>query len=126
MYIYFQTGNSKKKVQIINNTPYITVDCNFTGRIYSMKNNAEYLDDTILQQISESASNYMKLQMNNYLYKTSKVCKSDINGFGKSSLSNFTTLTDFENYNWLENYENSFFKVNMNVSVKSGFLLTET
>ena len=56
----------------------------------------------------------MKLQMSNYLYKTSKDFKADINNFGKNALCNFTTINEFENYNWLSNYENSFFNININ------------
>ena len=33
---------------------------------------------------------------------------------------------EFENYSWLENYKNAFFKVNVDSSVKSGMLITET
>ncbi len=91
-----------------------------------MQDNSNYLDDATLQKISDSASNFMKLQMSNYLYKTSKEFKSDINNFGKSSLSNFTTIEEFEKYNWLYNYENAFFNINVDVSVKSGFLIVQT
>lgn len=122
----FPDRSTKKKVEIVNGTPYITVDCKFTGRIYSMKNNANYLDDNVLNEISLSASKYVELQISNYLYKTAKYFKSDISGFGRVALSKFTTLEELTNYNWLENYENSFFTVNSNVSIKSGFLLTET
>lgn len=125
LYLYHDS-NFNVDVDIINGTPYISVDCKLDGRIYSMRNNAKYLDNDILNEISNYAQNYMKLQMSNYLYKTSKDYKSDINNFGKNALSNFTTISEFEKYNWLYNYENSFFNVNIDVSVKSGFQLVET
>lgn len=122
----FPAKDTKGNVDIINGTPYITVNCKFNGRIYSMKKDAEYLDNTVLDEISKTASKYMELQISNYLYKTSKDFKTDINGFAKYVLRKFNTLTEFERYNWLENYENSFFTVNSDICVKSGFLLTET
>lgn len=122
----FPNGSVKSHVDIINGSPFISVDCKFSGRIYSMENNADYLNDNILNEISLSASKYLELQLSNYLYKTAKVFKSDISGFGKSVLSKFTTYEELENYNWLENYQNSFFSVNADVSIKSGFLLTKT
>ena len=125
LYLYHDS-NSNVDVDIINGNPYIHINCKLDGRIYSMKNNAKYLDNNILDEISKYAENYMKLQMSNYLYKTSKDYKSDINNFGKSALSNFTTISEFEKYNWLYNYENSFFNVNIDVSIKSGFQLVET
>lgn len=118
--------NSKSKVELINGTPYITIDCKFDGRIYSMKDNSNYLNSSILQEISERASKYIEIQMKNYLYKTSKNFKSDISGFGKIILSKFLTIEELEQYNWVENYQNSFFTVNSEVNIKSGFLITET
>lgn len=125
IYLYNEE-NSKIKVDIVNGNPYITINCKLNGRIYSMKDNSNYLDDTTLQKISDSASDFMKIQMSNYLYKTSKEFKSDINNFGKNSLSNFTTVDEFKKYNWLYNYENSFFNINVDISVKSGFLIVES
>lgn len=125
IYLY-HNSNTKKKVEIINGSPYITINCKFDGRIYSMENDAKYVDESILKNISQAVSKYMELQIQNYLYKTSKKFKSDINGFGVSSYSKFTTLKELEEYDWNKNYENSFFTVNADVNVKSGFLLTET
>ena len=122
----FPNGSTKKNVDIVNGSPYIYVNCKFSGRIYSMKKDSSYLNDSVLNEISETASKYMELQMKNYLYRTSKDFKSDVNGFAKSVLRKFVTLYDFEKYNWLANYENAFFSVNCDVSIKSGFLLTET
>lgn len=125
--IYLNHNNrTKTKIDIINNTPYISISCKFDARIYSMKDDSNYLNNETLQQISNNASNFMKLQMSNYLYKTSKNFNCDINNFGKTALSNFKTVNEFEKYNWLYNYENAFFNIDTKVSVKSGFLLTET
>lgn len=115
-----------KKVKVINNTPYILLNCEFEGRVYSAKREENYLNEDSLKEISNAASKYIELQMYNYLYKTSKKFKSDINGFGKYARSQFLTTQEFNNYNWPENYQNSFFKVNCNVSIKSGYLITET
>lgn len=125
IYLYHEE-NPKIDINIINGTPYINVNCKLNGRIYSMKDNSNYLTDVTLKEISNKASEFMKLQISNYLYKTSKNFKSDINNFGKLALSNFKTTNEFENYNWLYNYENSFFNIDLNVSIKSGFLIVET
>ena len=125
LYIY-HNGNTTKNVKIVNNTPYITINCKFDGKIYSMKEDVNYLDSEVLEEISENASKYIETEMYNYLYKTSKKFKSDITGFGISSRINFLTTKDFENFNWADNYQNSFFKVNCDTNIKSGFLVTET
>ena len=113
----------KKTVDIINGSPYIKVDYQFTGRIYSMTETSDYLNNINLNAISESCNNYLKSVFTNYLYKTSKDLNSDINGFGEYALNNFFTLEESNEYNWKENYKNSFFDVTVNTNVKSGFLL---
>lgn len=107
-------------------SPYVKIKTGFTGRIYSMSNNSKYLEPDVLDNISEACNQYLETVFSNYLYKTSKEFKSDINGFGKYVLGNFFTTRDFDNYDWLRNYQNSFFEVEVDTSVKSGMLITET
>ena len=61
-----------------------------------------------------------------YLYKTAKVFKSDITAFGKYAVSNFATIDEWNEYNWLDNYQNSFFNVDINVDIVSRYLLIDT
>lgn len=113
-------------VDIVNGSPYIKVSYSFTGRIYSMKEGSSYLESEVLNKISQSCSSYLKTVFSNYLYKTSKDLKSDINGFGKNAKSKFITLQDFENYDWLGHYTDSFFDVSVKTSIRSSYLLTGT
>ena len=116
----------KIKIEILNGTPYITLDCRFTGRIYSMEDGADYLDSNMLNQISNSCNSYLEAILTDYLYKTSKALNSDINGFGKTARKNFLTLDEFYDYNWNEKYKDSFFKVTIDSSIRSSSLLTES
>lgn len=118
--------DKKINVDIVNNTPYITVDLKFTGRIYSMRENLRYLDNSVLESISNKANEYLQDVITTYLYKTSIEFKSDINGIGKYCLSKFLTIKEFENFDWRENYTNSTFNVSVNTEIQSGFLITET
>lgn len=118
--------NTSIKVDTSTQTPYIEVSCKFTGRIYSMSENSKYLSPDVLDSVSKSCDSYLESLFTEYLYKTSKEFNSDINSFGTYALKNFFTTSDLENYNWLENYRNAFFKVNVDSSVKSGMLITET
>lgn len=116
----------KVKVDIVNGTPYIQLDCTFTGRIYSMEAGADYLDSNLLTQVSNSCNSYLETVLTEYLYKTSKALNSDINGFGKIAIKNFLTLEQFYDYNWREKYKDSFFKVNIDSSIRSSSLLTDS
>ena len=91
-----------------------------------MDENSSYLNQDTLTAISNSCSNYMQNVLLNFLYKTSIEFKSDINGFGKYALSDFSTNIDFKNYDWRNSYVNSVFDVNVNTTVNSGFLLNKT
>lgn len=113
-------------VKIINNSPYIEYKGNFEARIHSIDSNSKYLDSNVLDNISESLSNYLANILTDYLYKTSIDYKSDINGFGKYSLSNFLTIPEFKKFDWKNSYKNSVFKVEIESLVDSSILITET
>lgn len=113
-------------VKILNGTPYITINCRFTGRIYSMEESADFLDSDMLNQISDSCNSYLESVISEYLYKTAKILNSDINGFGKIARKSFFTLNDYYNYNWSEKYKDSFFEVTVDSSIRSSSLLTES
>lgn len=119
-------ANSKVNVDIVNGSPYIKVSYSFTGRIYSMKKDSNYLESDVLEKVSQSCSSYLKTVFSNYLYKTSKDLKSDINAFGKEARNDFLTMAGFESYDWLEHYSDSFFDVSVKTSIRSSYLLTET
>ena len=91
-----------------------------------MSKNSNYVDNETLEKISSSCNSYLESAFSNFLYKTSKEFHSDINGFGKRALSNFKTTNEVNNYGWLSNYKNAFFHINVNTSIKSGMLITET
>lgn len=117
---------SKIDVKIVNGSPYIKIDYNFEGKVYSVTENTNYLNDSSLTAISNSCNKYLHSTITDYLYKTSQEFKSDINSFGKYVLSDFATNKEFKNYNWLNNYINSTFDVNINTDINSGVLLTKT
>ncbi len=125
LYLY-QQSDSKVTADIINGSPYFKINVSLNARILSIGDTTSNLTQEKLDSISDSISSYLKETILNYLYKTSKEFGSDITGFGKHILSKFLTQEDFTNYNWSENYKNSFFDVTVNTHVKSEFLLIGT
>ena len=125
IYLY-PKGSTSIDVDTSSPSPFIKVKSGFTGKIYSMSNNSQYLDPDILNKLSETCNKYLESVFSDYLYKTSKEFKSDINGFGKYALHNFFTTQDYNDYNWLNNYQNAFFEVQIDTSIKSSMLITET
>lgn len=124
--LYIEKSKCKNKVELPNRTPYINSNISITARIISMSDDYKYLDQETIDIIEKYASQYIKSHITDYLYKTAKEFKSDIAGFGKYSVSKFVTWQDWENYNWLDNYQNSFFNANVDVNVKSRYLIIDT
>ena len=119
-------SSSSVKVNTSTSSPYIKIKCEFTAQIYSMSENSKYLSNDVLDSISNSCNSYLESMLLDYLYKTAKDFKADINGFGNFAAKNFTTTNEYENYNWLDSYKDAFFDVQVNTSVKSGMLISES
>ncbi len=123
--LYLTLESSPKiKVDILNGTPYVNIKLKMNSRISSINQISKHVTDERIDKIEESLSHYLKSNMLNYLYKTSKEFHSDISGIGKFAIANFKTSSEFEEYNWLDNYENAFFQVDASVKLKSSYLLT--
>ena len=86
----------------------------------------DYSQNKNIELIEEYSKYYIERFIDDYLYKTAKVFKSDITAFGKYAVSSFATIDEWENYNWLDNYQNSFFDVDINVDIVSRYLLIDT
>lgn len=127
--IYLRLDPKKKtkcNVTLVNGSPYIETDITLSSTIYSMDKDSEYLKEDNLKKIEYYANSYLKAQITNYLYKTAKELKTDIDGFGRYLAKDFLYLEDWDEYSWLENYQNAFFDVNVDINVQSGHLLMET
>lgn len=124
--LYITKIKCKVKAYIVNGTPYITPQINIEARIISMSDDYKYLNQENIDLIQNSANQYISSYIYDYLYKTSKEFKSDIASFGKYVISDFLTWDKWEDYNWLDNYKNSFFDLNVDVKVKSRYLIIDT
>lgn len=114
----------KFKVKIVNGTPFISLKLKLEAKVLSVNNTSDFITEEKLSEISASANQYIKTIICNYLYRTSKEFSTDIDGFGKYALPLFKTVAEYEEYNWLENFKNSFFDVTVDTNVQSAFLLS--
>ena len=124
--LYITNSKCKTKVYLTNGSPFIKPDINLSCRIISMSDDYKELTEENIELIEEYAKYYVEKFIYDYLYKTAKIFKSDITAFGKYAVSNFATIDEWNEYNWLDNYQNSFFKVNINVDIVSRYLLIDT
>ena len=124
--LYLTKTKSKNKVKVVNDSPYITCDVSISARVLSSSIASNYLTNENIIKLQDYANSYFKANFLDYLYKTSIEYKSDIVGFGKYAVKNFSNLNDWKNFDWLNNYSNTFFNVTVNTKVLSSYLVTES
>ncbi len=128
----FLTSNHTAKIQvsIVNGNPFAKSSLTVNAKIASVdalsKDTTPESSEQRLKKIEESAENYLKTLISNYCYKTAKEFHSDIAGFGRHAIKNFKTSDAFDEYDWLNHYQDTFFETEAEVKIKSGFLLTGT
>ena len=125
LYIEFD-DDTQNSVYLVNSTPYITSNIKITAKIQSMNNNINLKDDELVRKIETSAEAFLKENIVNYLYKTSKEFDADIDSFGLYASKYFSTNDEWENYNWIHHYKDAYFNVNIDVNLRSSYLLTST
>lgn len=118
--------DTKNKVKLVNDSPYITSEVKLEARILTMNENSKYVTTDEMETLEKALNSYLTKKLYEYLYKVSKELKSDIDGFGKHVVQNFKTFQDWETFNWLDNFKNSFFHVTVDTTVKSSYILMES
>lgn len=119
-------NKTKNKVYLTDNGPFIKTKVQLEARILTMDKDMQYLDSNNVEILEKYVNSYMSSQINEYLYKIAKEFNSDIDCFGKYAIKNFITWDEWKNYDWLGNFKNSFFDVEVQTKVKSGYILMET
>lgn len=124
--LYLEPKKSTKiDIKMINNTPYISIKVALEGSITSADYESEYSSFESLETVGKAADVYLKDQLSSFAYKTSKDLKCDIVGFGKYALIDYLTLEDWNSADWLTNYQNAFFDIEVSVNVNSGELFSK-
>lgn len=124
--IYISTPKkAKATTKLIYGTPYIEYDIFVEATVISLDENFDSSNSDSINLIENYANSYLEQNIAEYLYKTSKEFKSDIANTGKYFLKNHLTWDDWEKSDWLSNYENAFFKVNVDTNIESSQLFTK-
>lgn len=110
--------------KLINGSPFATIEVFLNSRLLSVDKNSGDFDADEIKELESLINFYLENAILNYLYKTSKEFESDIDGIGQSLLTKFKNSKEWNNYNWPQNYKNTFFKVHVNTNIKSSFLLS--
>ncbi len=124
--VYISLNKStQNSVKFVNNFPYIESTIYLIGNISSIDGSIDLTNPDNLKILNEYVNDYLETNISSYLYKTSHELKSDIADFGKYVLPNYYTWDEWIDSDWLNNYQNSFFKVTVNTEIQGGYLYTK-
>ena len=118
--------DTNNTVLLVNGSPYIKSNPKIIAKMQSMNGNINLKDDEIVSKIEQSAKDFLEKNISDYLYKTAKILESDVDSFGLYALKYFSTTSEWEEFNWLHRYKDAFFDVNVDVNLRSSYLLVDT
>lgn len=116
---------TKNNVKIVNDYPYITSNVFVTGYVLNVDNSLDLTNEESVQEINNAVSAYLNYCISSYLYKTSKDFHSNIDDFGVQLIHNYLTNDHWKRADWLNNYKNSFFDVNVECNIVSSNLFNK-
>lgn len=122
----FPVKNTKVTVTLEDDIPHISLDIKVDADIMTLDKDVNYETEKILSKISDATKNYLTDEFNNYLNKVTKEYNVDIDYFSTKAPAHFSTISEWENFNWDEKFKNTEFDVNVDVNVLSTMLVTKT
>lgn len=112
-------------IDLSKENPVINIKLNLTGEVLNMLNKPNLSYDETLKKLDDSLKQYLSKELSDYLYKTSKEYKVDINEFYRIAKRKFLTNSEFDDYNWAEKYQNAEFKIDFNDDIISTLIIKE-
>ncbi len=117
--------DTKNEVSFVNGYPFIECSVDITGNLLTMDSSIDLTKEENIEILNSYVNTYLKDILTTYLYKTSKEFKADISNFGKYVLPKYSTWQEWLDSDWLNNYQNAFFKVNVNSQIQGSYLFTK-
>lgn len=122
----FPRKKTKVDVSFENDTPHISIDVKLDADIMTLDKDINYETEEVLSKISEATKNYLTTQFNDYLNKVTKEYDVDIDEFSLKAPAHFSTISEWESFNWNENFKNAEFDVNIDINVLSTISISKT
>jgi spore germination protein KC len=104
----------KIKVYFEDETPIIDVSLNIEADILGIQSRINYENVDLIDDLNNQLKTYLENEIIKTIEKTQKEFNSDIFNFGFKAAGSFSTIEEFEEYNWLKHYSEA--KVNVVVS----------
>ena len=116
---------TKISIDIINESPFITIDVFPEGVIRTSGSSFDYTNNDTFEKVENTANIYLTNALKTYLYKISKEYNSDVAGFSGKFSTKFLTEEDFKEAHWNEMFKDSFFNINVHTRINSSKLFNK-
>jgi spore germination protein KC len=113
------------KGYILNNYPYIKINCDLDYSIQSAEYNLDTESFENLNIIKNYIDSYIKELLLNFLYEISHEYNVDICDFQNVISSNYLTYDQFENIHWNEIYKDSYFEIEIQSAIYNSGLFSK-
>ena len=122
----FPSKKTKIDLNIENDIPHILLQLSLNADIMTLDTDVNYESNNVLSKISEATEQYLKTQFNDYLNKVTKQDNVDIDDFSLKGPAHFSTIPEWEKFNWDEKFKNTEFDIDIDINVLSTILITKT
>lgn len=117
--------DTKVSVNIINNSPYITIDVHPKGSIRSSGSVFNYINNENIKKLENATDIYISNIIKDYVYRLTKEYNTDVIGFKSVCQSQYLTEDEFEKVHWDEIFQDSFFDVTVDTEINSSNLFNK-
>lgn len=127
--IVFEAGLEKSpsiKAQFEDGVPVFDIKLYFDVNVESIQSRANYESLNMIDDLQNQIKSYFDQGIKKTLEKTQKELKCDVFGFGTKLAGNFTTIQEWEEYNWLSHFPESKINVDIKINVKRTGMIIES
>lgn len=106
------------KIVFENGMPVINVNLNIEADIFGIQSRINYGRINLIDDLNNQLKIYLEDGIKRTIEKTQKEWNCDIFNFGFKAAGYFSTIEEFEKYNWLKHYRDAKMNVYVNANVR--------
>lgn len=100
-----------------NGKPVIDIKLEVEGDVQSIQSRINYEELSKLSDLNNQVKEHLQNGIQKLIEKTQKELKADIFGFGHKVVDHFSTIQEWQKYNWLSHYPEAKVTVSIEVNV---------
>lgn len=116
----------KVKAHFENSIPVIDVNLSLEADLGAIQSRFHYEELKNIGDLNQQIEHFIKSGIDKTIARTQKEWGTDIFGFGRKVAHSFTTVQEFEKYNWLKHYKDAKITVSVKANVRRTGLMIES